>query len=137
MSQAAYDAFCRDVAQNFAKHRDVAELGATYKFLDHIPDSAWPAMASAAVRSWDKWPANLVKSVNDLYWQTIPQASRPVRYDPVEDYRFPVTLMHVAYGILDVKGPESFTDYCDSVHMPKNDRERVRYKLTIVRRHQG
>jgi hypothetical protein len=54
-------------------------------------------------------------------------------YDPVEDFRFPVGLMHRALSVLDVSGDESFVYYCDSVRMPRNDRERVRNKLNSIR----
>ena len=80
---------------------------------------------------------NVPKVVNEIYAK-ISTASggdrgAVIAYDPVEDLRFPVGLMHKALSVLDVSGEESFVYYCDSVRMPRNDRERVRNKLNSIR----
>jgi hypothetical protein len=51
-----------------------------------------------------------------------------IKYDIHNDYRFPIALIHKAYGILKKYGHESFHRYCEKVDMPMMDRERVFYK---------
>ena len=48
-----------------------------------------------------------------------------LEYDRVEDLRFPVRRLLKAFQILTKHGKQSFVNYCDSVKMPLNDRERV------------
>ena len=55
-----------------------------------------------------------------------------MRYDPVEDFDFPVEFLHDAFGILDKQGIKHFQAYCERMRMPAMDRERVIMKHRSV-----
>lgn len=79
---------------------------------------------------------NVPKVINEIYSKISTAScdrSSIVNYDPVEDLRFPVGLMHKALSILQNSGETSFAYYCESVRMPSTDRERVRNKLAAIR----
>ncbi len=80
---------------------------------------------------------NVPKVINEIYAKisTAGGGDRApvVAYDPVEDFRFPVGLMHKALSVLDNSGDVAFVYFCDSVRMPSNDRDRVRNKFNSIR----
>lgn len=80
---------------------------------------------------------NVPKVINEIYAKisTAGGSDRApvVDYDPVEDFRFPVGLMHKALSILQNSGDAAFVYYCDTVRMPRNDRDRVRCKFNAIR----
>lgn len=80
---------------------------------------------------------NVPKVINEIYAKISTASggdrSPMVAYDPVEDFRFPVGLMHKALSILYNSGDVAFVYYCDSVRMPRNDRDRVRNKFNSIR----
>lgn len=84
---------------------------------------------------------NVPKVINEIYAKisTAGGSDRSplVAYDLVEDFRFPVGLMHKALNILQNSGEVAFVYFCDSVRMPKNDRERVRNKAAAIRSADG
>lgn len=84
---------------------------------------------------------NVPKVINEIYAKisTAGGSDRApvVAYDPIEDFRFPVGLMHKALSILQNSGEVAFVYFCDSVRMPKNDRERIRNKASAIRAADG
>jgi len=100
--------------------------------VSHIPGQAVPNILQQLFRDSDTMPRNLPRAFREIY-ETFPQQERPTFYDPVEDLRFPVALMHRAFDVLLQKGQIAFANYCDLVQMPAADRERVRYKAQVVK----
>lgn len=79
---------------------------------------------------------NVPKVINEIYSKIASITSgmdHGQNYDPIEDMRFPVALMHRAFDVLERSGDSAFAYYCDSVRMPRNDRERVRNKFMVIK----
>lgn len=96
----------------------------------HIPSSAVPGVIDGIFRNHDRLPYNLPKSFADQYG--LPGSiEKQIVYDPVEDMRFPVGLMQRAFEILDAHGYNKYIAYCNVVHMPQKDRDRVEYKHKV------
>ena len=100
--------------------------------VSHIPGQAVPNILQQLFRDSDTMPRNLPRAFREIY-ETFPQQERPTFYDPIEDLRFPVALMHKAFDILIKNGQTAFANYCDLVQMPASDRERVRFKAQVVK----
>ena len=131
-----YLQFAGTVSNSFGKSWDKVQdqFDTAYQFLKNIPDQAWLPMAQAAVQQWEKWPSNIVKAIRELYgnWAHGGMHEGVIEYDRTEDLRFPVGLMHRAFNILYEQGYGPFSAYCNAVHMPKNDRDRVENKCRVV-----
>ena len=131
-----YLQFAGTVSNSFGKSWDKVQdqFDTAYQFLKNIPDQAWLPMAQAAVQQWEKWPSNIVKAIRELYgnWAHGGMHEGVIEYDRTEDLRFPVGIMHRAFNILYEQGYGPYHAYCDSVHMPKNDRDRVENKCRVV-----
>lgn len=84
---------------------------------------------------------NVPKVINEIYAKISSAGGDPrspvVAYDMIEDFRFPVGLMHKALSILQNSGDVAFVYYCDTVRMPRNDRDRVRCKYDAIRAADG
>lgn len=50
-------------------------------------------------------------------------------YHPEEDHRFPMSKMWISFNVLKNNGGNAFYNYCNTVNMPLNDRNRVIWKL--------
>lgn len=135
MSNESYKSFVGDLCRNFDKPWDSVgkKLDAAYPFLKHIPDGAWKDLTRLAMERWERWPSNFVKAILTLYRDTTQFEPQPVHYDPIEDFRFPVGLMQRAFEILQNEGYRPYVNYCNAVHMPQKDRERVEYKAEVCR----
>lgn len=97
-----------------------------------IPNHTIDVLINDLFNEHDTLPRNLPKALRQQY-SKMPQTKRPVQYDPIEDTRYPVSMMHTAFNILETKGNVEFVKYCESTNMPRNDRDRVRYKYRIIR----
>lgn len=104
------------------------QVDSSWTMLSHIPDSAWLEMTQMAVRQWEVWPRNFYRAVSDIYQEWARTRGGSTVYHREDDPRFPVGLLWDGFGILDTKGKQAFIAYCDAVHMPLNDRERVQNK---------
>lgn len=64
-----YKNFCNDLADIFDKDWNKVEdkFATSAQFLEHIPRFAWKPMVQIAVDTWDGWPRNWVKAVNEIY----------------------------------------------------------------------
>jgi hypothetical protein len=140
MSKEAYKAFCGDLVRNFDK--DWVKVGPKFdfgwKFLEHIPENAWKQMIPIAINLWDGWPRNWIKAVKEVYetWRRDGGLGSNTNYNRDNDVRFPVALMHKASDILQERGYLEYSAYCDSVGMPKTDRDRVEFKHKVIKGHQ-
>ena len=135
-----YTKFCTDLTRSFDKDWSKTQLRMdfSFKFLEHIPSNAWPDMVRIAIERWDGWPRNWVKAVKDVYesWRRDAQFGEGIiKYNKDDDVRFPVNLMQRAFRILQEQGYIDYVHYCDSVGMPRTDRERVENKHRICQSH--
>lgn len=135
MSQEKFKQFCGDLCRNFDKPWDSVgkKLDAAYPFLQHIPDTAWKDLTRLAMERWERWPSNFVKAVLSLYRDTSQFTPQTVRYDPVEDLRFPIALMHKAFEILMEQGYRPYLAFCDAHGMPRKDRDRIEFKAELCK----
>ena len=109
-------------------------IEAAYDFLKHIPPQAFEPMVKLAVDQWDSWPRNWSKAVKNIYEVWRSDAGRGgglIQYDKIEDHRYPIELMQKALTIYEEQGNGKFVEFCDSTHMPENDRDRVRFKHEV------
>ena len=141
MINSEYRRFCTDLVKSFDKDwsRTELKMDFAYKYLEHIPSSAWPEMVRLAVEKWDGWPRNWTKAVKEVYeqWRRDAQFNEGViKYNKDDDVKFPVNLMQIAFQILDTKGYIDYSNYCDRVGMPKTDRARVENKHRICKKHE-
>jgi hypothetical protein len=141
MINPEYRQFCTDLTKSFDKDwsRTELKMDFAYKYLEHIPSNAWPEMVRIAVEKWDGWPRNWAKAIKEVYeqWRRDAQFTGGfIKYDKDDDIRFPVNLMQIAFQILDTKGYIVYSTYCDSVGMPKTDRDRVENKHRICKEHE-
>ena len=61
---------------------------------------------------------------------------KTIKYDSIEDLRFPVRLLFKAYYILENKGENAFYEYANAVDMPARDIERVMNKYRFKTDHE-
>lgn len=90
-----------------------------------IPDAKLGAIVSA-IEDLDSLPRNIPNLFIAKYKQ-IP--GRKHKYNPIEDYNYPMDYLWKALAVLRDDGNEAFERYCAEVHMPDNDIERVRCKF--------
>ena len=135
-AKEAYLGFCGEMASNFDRdwEKISSQIDSGYPHLERIPERAWKELVAIAIRTWNSWPKNWVKNVEEVYaewWRS--QAIPPLtQYDPVEDYRFPVQLLHKGLQVFQDRGPEAFNAFAGAVGMPRNDRDRVRCKARVM-----
>ena len=136
-----YKEFCHSILKSFDKDWSKSELKLDfcYQFLNHIPLQAWTPMIRISVEKWEKgFPRNWTRSVLDIYdiWKKDAQFTVGcIKYNQDDDVRFPVNMMQRAFHILQEKGYIDYVHYCDSVGMPKTDRDRVENKYRICQSH--
>jgi len=136
-----YKEFCSDLVRSFDKDwtKTQLKMDFAYKFLEHIPLSAWPKMVDIAINQWDGWPRNWAKAVKEIYehWRREAHVGGiGIKYNKDDDIRFPVNLMAQAFNILQTKDYPSYVYFCDQVGMPKTDRDRVENKHRICAAHE-
>ena len=132
-----YLQFASTVANSFGRDWDRVQdqFDTAYQFLKNIPDQAWLPLSQSAVQNWEKWPSNIVKAIREIYGNLAHGGMHEgtIQYYPTEDLRFPVGLMQRAFKILYDQGYGPYSAYCDSIHMPRNDRDRVENKCRVVK----
>ncbi len=113
-----------------------AQLEAWHRDVKRIPAAAIPAIEELLKgRESISSKNNVPMIINQEYARLASNSSVPSMtvYDSIEDFRFPIVKMFHAYDILERGGEVEFARYCESVRMPRNDRERVRAKLRAVK----
>lgn len=103
-----------------------------FEMVKHISNSSIDSIIHAICHEYDSLPRNLPKAFLEKSHGT-PQHLRQKSYDITEDFSFPVNLMHQGYDILDKKGADEFSRFAKAVSMPLNDRDRIFFKLRVVR----
>lgn len=131
-----YKDFCADLARNFDKDwsKVSTKLDFGHQFLDHVPTRAWHPMVKIAVDNWEGWPRNWVRSVKDIYemWRRAAgPAGLGINYNRDDDPRFPVELMHQAFGILEKHGYRQYMEFCNHSGVPRTDRDRIEHKHKV------
>ena len=76
---------------------------------------------------------NLVTKVWEWLDGNPEEKFKRMRFDPVNDYTYPVGKLWDGYRILMHDGMESFNKFAELNRMPRNDRDRVRMKVQIVK----
>ena len=61
---------------------------------------------------------------------------KSIKYDAIEDLRFPVRLLYKAYYILENRGQNAFYEYVHMINMPAQDIERVMNKYRFKTNHE-
>ena len=94
-------------------------------------DSNAVGYVSDKLKENDSLPRNIPKIIKKIYmqYQRENKDSIFVRYDPIEDLRFPIDKLYTAQEIYIKSGRDSFLEYCNTNYMPATDRERVENKV--------
>jgi hypothetical protein len=79
----------------------------------------------------DNLPRNLPKAIRAAY-TVMPKDASSRNYNAVEDTSYPINYLHTALNVFLKDGPEAMNNYCELVHMPSNDRDRVRCKGQVI-----
>jgi hypothetical protein len=109
-----------------------SQINLWYDRIKHIPGSAVETITNAIFNSNDSLPRNLPKAFLEQSHQ-VPEQFKRKEYDKIEDFSFPISLMHQGYDILEKKGINDFLGFANSVHMPNNDRDRVINKFNVIK----
>jgi hypothetical protein len=67
--KAACDRFAGELSNIFGKDWEKVQdqVDSGFRFLEHISVEAWREMVRVAVDTWEGWPRNWVKAVNEVY----------------------------------------------------------------------
>lgn len=113
-----------------------------FEEVKRIPGGAIPTIyAQLKMRDGVSRRTNIPKVINEIYGKISSAGGGStigaVRYDPVEDFRFPIGYMHKGLNVLIEEGELAFANFAEMVGMPKNDRDRVRGKMLAIRASDG
>lgn len=104
-----------------------------FEQIKQIPEEAVDFIEKQIYKDRDSLPRNIPKAIKEAY-DNYPKSHQFFKYDPVEDFRFPISKMHEGLNILETKGYNSFFAFCKICQMPKNDQDRVITKFKIINR---
>lgn len=108
-----------------------SQLAYWWEQVSDIPDSALGQCIEIVTRENKRLPDNIPLAIREAYAR-LPKTAGILRcYDPVEDLRFPVGLLHEGLRVLRCDGQEAFARYAKRVGMPSCDQDRVRVKLRV------
>lgn len=102
-----------------------------FEQIKQIPEESIDFIEKQIYKDRDSLPRNIPKAIKEAY-DNYPKVNKFFKYDPVEDYRFPVSKMHEGLNILQTNGYDSFFAFCKICQMPENDQDRVITKHKII-----
>lgn len=102
-----------------------------FENVKHIPNHEVDQILNAIQNACDNIPRNIPKAFKEHRSQS--GFKEIIVYNKDDDIRFPVELMHRAFHILYDQGYGPYQAFCDSVHMPRTDRDRVENKCRVVK----
>jgi hypothetical protein len=109
----------------------VSQVDMWFSEIEHIPSECIGFIEKRIYKERDSIPRNIPKAIIEAY-SFYPQASNFIKYDSVEDCRFPVNQLWQALNILKTKGMDHFNSFCRHTQMPSNDKDRVITKLKVM-----
>lgn len=98
--------------------------------IEPFTDETIKLLFDTALQQLEPKPSNFpsLKYVSQFLGNT---EERSFRYNEKEDQRFPVGKLWEGFRILEKGGEAAFYNFCNSVNMPLNDRQRVLSKHKI------
>ena len=101
--------------------------------LAYINSSAIPFITQQ-LKELDNVPRNLPKIIKGIFaqWKRENTSGQFIKYDLVEDLRYPIQRLHEATELYLTKGEQAFNDYCRFHYMPTTDIERCRNKANHI-----
>jgi hypothetical protein len=109
------------------------QIGLWFEQVSFIPSGSSAAIEDHIYKNYDALPRNLPKAVRESY-AAQPQSSRIIKYDTVEDFRFPVSYLQRGLDLILNNGDSAFNEFAYTTKMPKNDINRVRFKADIIKK---
>lgn len=90
-------------------------------------DSAAIMFIKAGMQNSERLPPNIPMAIKSLYsdWKKRNMLQVEIRYNEIEDPRYPIENLQMAYEIYKTRGMSEMMKFCKSTKMPKNDIARV------------
>jgi hypothetical protein len=114
-----------------AKAPSSQQMNLWYDEVKYIPIEAVDFISKYIFRERDAIPKNLPKAIKEGYGN-YPRSTSFVKYDDIEDSRFPVNKLWDGLMILRTKGIDKFLQFANFEKMPRNDRDRVITKHKVM-----
>jgi len=98
--------------------------------LNYIDEKAIPYILKN-LKDLDTLPRNLVKIIKGIYsqWKRENTGTAYVKYNEIEDSRYPVSKLYDAQEVYIKSGRGAFLHFCKVNYMPQTDIERVENKV--------
>lgn len=130
------ESFTKLIAEIFVYYRSempsLRQVDAWFFEVESIPDQAINFVKRIIYKEKDNLPRNIPKAIKEAYDNYPKIGGSVIKYDSIEDFRFPVGNLHYGLNILETKGYAVFFRYADSAGMPSNDRDRVVTKHKVM-----